>query len=53
MIPYLLLDDKRIIHIKVEARPFYVKLGDIQTSLAGPVLSNITHNVIAGMDWLQ
>lgn len=49
----IVLSNKQVINIKVEARHFYMKLGDIQNSLAGPVLPNITYNIIAGMDWLH
>ena len=42
--------DSRSVPISHEAVSFSVKMGNIQISLGGPIMKNLSHDVIAGMD---
>ena len=44
--------DSRSIPISHETLGFSVRLGNVKVTLGG-IMSNLSHNVIAGMDWLQ
>ncbi|KAJ9086990.1 hypothetical protein DSO57_1037700 [Entomophthora muscae] len=35
-----------------ETVPFSVRMGKVQVKLSGPIMAGLSHNVIAGLDWL-
>ncbi|KAJ9089307.1 hypothetical protein DSO57_1014261 [Entomophthora muscae] len=35
-----------------DSLPFFVRMGNIQVKLSGPIMVGLSHNIIAGLDWL-
>ncbi|KAJ9059572.1 hypothetical protein DSO57_1001112 [Entomophthora muscae] len=45
--------DSRRIAITHKMVPFSVRMGNIQVKLSRPIIAGLSHNVIAGLNWLQ
>ena len=53
LISNVILADQTLVPITRESLPFSIRLGNISTTISGPVCPRLSHQVIAGLDWLR